>query len=490
MDVFNHSDGGSETPKQPGFTKFSFTKKLPKTKLEDSGLRDDSTKNKTEEKDFVLHVDSVKGINSTKIKEIPKELVVPCPGNALKFDKIKNASSEGKNGPKTVHSEKELGLAAQELIQESKDWEQQREEEAQGNKTNDHLTVRMVEDDEQILFEKDVESRPETSTLAEYDSIPVEGFGMGMLRGMGFKKAEGIGGFKKAAIECIEPEIRPKGLGLGASRSNKDTTKSHGNAEEDLVLAKGAYVFIERGSRQDKDIDQYGTRYGQVDGLNEETARVVVKLALGGMTFSLSENILRVVPKSEYKEYSKVLNKDQYKKHAEKQKAREVEWEKHRSEREHKNKRDRSRSPLDSKYSSERDYTNGHIEHRGRKRTWLRPQLKVRIVDKQYKGGKYYKSKVIVEDVLNPQNCVCRTIDGEGSKVLENVDPSACETIIPKENGIVMIVGGKYNGQLGEILLRNKRAAIADVQLLIDKEVVKLDFDDVCEFTGDIEMYI
>ena len=53
--------------------------KLPKTKLEDSGLRDDSTKNKTEEKDFVLQVDSVKGINSTKIKEMPKELVVPCP---------------------------------------------------------------------------------------------------------------------------------------------------------------------------------------------------------------------------------------------------------------------------------------------------------------------------------------------------------------------------------------------------------------------------
>ena len=273
-------------------------------------------------------------------------------------EEIKNAHSEGKNGPKGVHSEKELDLAAQELIQESKDWEQQREEEAQGNKKNDNLTVRMVEDDEQVMFEKDVESRPETSSLAEYDSIPVEGFGMGMLRGMGFKKEEGIGGFKKAAIECIEPEIRPKGLGLGASRSNKEATKSHGHAEEDLTLAKGAYVFIERGSRQDKDIDQYGTRYGQVEGLNEETARVVVKLALGGVTFSLSENILRVVPKSEYKEYAKVVNKDQYKKHAEKQKDREVEWEKHRSDREHKATRDRSRSPLDSKSSSKQNYSN------------------------------------------------------------------------------------------------------------------------------------
>jgi hypothetical protein len=39
-----------------------------------------------------------------------------------------------------------------------------------------------------------------------------------MLRGMGFKEGEGVGGFKKLAVACIEPVIRPKGLGLGAAR--------------------------------------------------------------------------------------------------------------------------------------------------------------------------------------------------------------------------------------------------------------------------------
>ena len=97
--------------------------------------------------------------------------------------------------------------------------------------------------------------------------------------------------------------------------------------------------------------------------------------------------------------------------------------------------------------------------------------------------------KAIVEDVVNSQNCVCRTIDGDKTKVLENLPSSSFETVIPKERGIVMVLFGKYKGQLGEILLRNKHKARADVQLLLENEVVKLDFDDLCEFTGEIEMY-
>jgi hypothetical protein len=46
-----------------------------------------------------------------------------------------------------------------------------------------------------------------------------------------------------------------------------------------------------------------------VEGLDEETARVVVRLALGGQVVSLSENVIRVVSKKEFKEFGKMLNK-------------------------------------------------------------------------------------------------------------------------------------------------------------------------------------
>lgn len=71
----------------------------------------------------------------------------------------------------------------------------------------------------------------------------------------------------------------------------------------------------------------------KVEGLDEESARVVVKLSVGGQSVSISENVVRVVSKTEYKEYSKIINKDSYTKYKDQQKMREVEWDKGRSAR-------------------------------------------------------------------------------------------------------------------------------------------------------------
>ena len=480
----SQSEDDSKTTKQ--FTAFGFNKKLPNKKLVDSRIRDDSTKNKEEERDYVLKVDSVKGIDSTKPKELPKELVIPCDGNKYKFHETHSIRSSKKNAQ--IQVKEELDVAAQELIQESKDWELRQQDEEEINKKNANLTVKLGQDNEELLFKQDVKSRADVSNLDDYDSIPVEGFGMGMLRGMGFKKEEGIGGFKKAAVKCIEPAVRPKGLGLGAAIPKKETKNTQKPGEtEFLALVKGAYVFIEKGTSQDKYIDKCGTRYGQVDGLDEESARVIVKLALGGATLSLSENILRVVSKSEYKEYGKVVNKDQYKSHVERKKGRQIDGESNESENDRKNGRDRSRSPLHYKDRSDRSYTNGRCVKDGEP-IWIQPQLKVRIIDKNYKGGKYYKIKAIVEDVVSSQNCVCRTLDNERIKVLENLPQSSFETVIPKDYGIIMVLSGKFKGQLGEVLSRNKSKARADIRLLEGEDLVKLDFDDICEFTGVIDM--
>ena len=78
------TDACEKPPKQ--FTSFGFSKKLPAKKLADSSIRDASTKAEDESKDYVLQVDSVKGIDSTKPKEEVKELIIPCEGNKYKFD--------------------------------------------------------------------------------------------------------------------------------------------------------------------------------------------------------------------------------------------------------------------------------------------------------------------------------------------------------------------------------------------------------------------
>merc|ERR1712020_826362 len=94
----NNSDNGIKATKS--FTSFGFSKKLPSKKLEDSRIRDASTKTNEEEKDYVLQVDSSKGIDSTNPKKSEKareELIIPCVGNKYKFDETYVARSEKTN---------------------------------------------------------------------------------------------------------------------------------------------------------------------------------------------------------------------------------------------------------------------------------------------------------------------------------------------------------------------------------------------------------
>ena len=68
--------------------------------------------------------------------------------------------------------------------------------------------------------------------------------------------------------------------------------------------------------------------------MDELTARVIVRLALGGQAVSISENVIRVVGKKEYKEFGKMVNKDSYEKYRDKQTERQEQWDKDRSKRE------------------------------------------------------------------------------------------------------------------------------------------------------------
>jgi len=501
---------------------FGFARKSVLTKkLQDSGLRDKSTLNDEQEKDFVKEVNLKRGLESTKPKpETKKALVIPCHGNKYKFDLEAKKAKIDQGQTKAATEEDEA--AAKELEADSKRWAEGEESKAESRGRNEGLTIAMNQEErEKAVLDSDLEDRADVSTLDDYENVPVQGFGLAVLRGMGFKAEEGIGGFKKAAVQCIEPDIRPKGLGLGAQRPNKgggggggESKAAKKDGEEDLSMKKGAFVLVERGANKGC--------YGKVEGLDEETARVVVKLSVGNAdSVSISENIVKVVSKEEYKKYSRVINKDEYEKYAKKQRDREIEWngdskQKTSSERErtsrgnnerdskHKTDREDTREYRDSKHRTDREYRDSKHktdrEHRdshgskdlssssngGGSSSWLRPHLRVRLIDEDYKKGKYFNSKAIVEDVVSPYSCVVRTDTG---RLLDEVDPRYCETVVPKgEKAAVMIVHGRRKGRIAEILCRDKANCTAAVQLLPDKdEVLKLSYDDICEYTGDLD---
>ncbi|KAJ5938720.1 hypothetical protein N7466_001854 [Penicillium verhagenii] len=80
--------------------------------------------------------------------------------------------------------------------------------------------------DETSNFRTDVDSRPESATLDQYNAIPVEEFGAALLRGMGWKDGQSIGRGNYGSSAPVEkdkkplvPARRPGFLGIGAKDS-------------------------------------------------------------------------------------------------------------------------------------------------------------------------------------------------------------------------------------------------------------------------------
>ncbi|KAA8900184.1 DExH-box splicing factor binding site-domain-containing protein, partial [Sphaerosporella brunnea] len=73
---------------------------------------------------------------------------------------------------------------------------------------------------EDAAYKRDVESRPDVPTLTGYAAVPVEDFGAALLRGMGWKDGEELGGKQGKAGDKSDKlrlvEERPAFLGIGA----------------------------------------------------------------------------------------------------------------------------------------------------------------------------------------------------------------------------------------------------------------------------------
>lgn len=174
--------------------------------------------------------------------------------------------------------------ATNELLKEAK---------GENNKNEEQNTLSLPLNSDQLPLDGASES-----TLDDYEQIPVAMFGLACLRGMGLKE-EDIANQKSKASQ---PELRPKGMGLGADKIAKPTKLLVAPApNETLEIKKGACVRILAG--------KYRDLYGQIESLDDETGRLIVKLALGGGRESITGSLVQPISKQEYAQYSKVLSK-------------------------------------------------------------------------------------------------------------------------------------------------------------------------------------
>lgn len=90
-------------------------------------------------------------------------------------------------------------------------------------------------------------------------------------------------------------------------------------------------------------------------------------------------------------------------------------------------------------------------------------------------------------DVVSTDRCVCQTEEG---RLLEDIPQTVLETVVPKtQNTHVRVVRGRHRGQLALLLERDTSKYSAVIQLLLEKSIVTVDYDDICEHIGDVNEF-
>ncbi|KAH8925999.1 hypothetical protein BT69DRAFT_1348337 [Atractiella rhizophila] len=106
------------------------------------------------------------------------------------------------------------------------------------------------EQDELDAFRADVQSRPDSSTLEDYERVPVAAFGLALLRGMGLKKGA-------AMTPAYQPPARPAFLGIGAKPMadalELDDAQRAERAREERRKGKEKFVPLTRREKERDD---------------------------------------------------------------------------------------------------------------------------------------------------------------------------------------------------------------------------------------------
>ncbi|KAB0404995.1 hypothetical protein E2I00_015911 [Balaenoptera physalus] len=403
--------------------------------------------------------------------EAPKELVIPLIQNGH----LRQPPTQAP-GPSThteVLVDGMLSQAVKELIEESTKSLEERE-----NAGVDHtLAIPMIQkgctpNGEGADSEPQAETVPEE---ADYEAVPVEAYGLAMLRGMGWKPGEGIGRTFNQVVKPRVNSLRPRGLGLGANLTEvqalaptgphhllrPDEEPEKDKEDQPQGLAPGGAVAVLSGPHRGL--------YGKVEGLDPDNARAMVRLAVGSRMVTVSQ-VSKTSPRQQNGTTSS--------------------WKALQHQDLHVRQEDsaRKRKHHPDRWDSEhlrwgQDAPAAKSEKAApRSQHWLHRDLRVRFVDKLHKGGQYYNTKMTIEDVLSPDTCVCRTDEGQ---VLEGLREDMLETLVPKVQGNrVMVVLGPWAGRVGHLLDRDREQSRALVQLQRESRVVELHYDAICQYVG------
>ncbi|XP_014117345.1 PREDICTED: G patch domain and KOW motifs-containing protein [Pseudopodoces humilis] len=270
-----------------------------------------------------------------------------------------------------------------------------------------------------------------------------------MLRGMGWSQGQGIGRTFPRVVTPLEHRPRPRGLGLGAEAAPPGAPKPGEPSQGGPAV--GDPVRVEAGPHRGVE--------GKVEALDPETGRALVRLQLGGQVVAVNQHGLSPVSTGACGRPPQKGSEEQGG-----EPPRGGPKRKEPPENERAGKQPRGAPPAPPH--------------------WLRRDLRVRCVDRAFRGGRFYNCKMQIEDLLAPDTCVCRTDDG---RLVEGLREASLETVVPRgSSDRVMVVLGEHKGKVGRILEREPERGRALVRLGrgAAPQVLPLPYDSICHYLG------
>ncbi|CAL4930140.1 unnamed protein product [Urochloa decumbens] len=116
---------------------------------------------------------------------------------------------------------------------------------------------------------------------------------------------------------------------------------------------------------------------------------------------------------------------------------------------------------------------------------WLHSHIRVRVVSKKL-GKRLYLMKGKVVDVVSPT--ACDVVMEDGSEVVQGVGQDMLETVLPRTNGMVLVLYGTHKGVCGRLVEKNSEEETGLVEDADTKAVVRVRYGQMAEYTGDLEL--
>ncbi|KAF6206273.1 hypothetical protein GE061_017502 [Apolygus lucorum] len=256
-------------------------------------------------------IEYIKCVEDKTVKLVHEEVVkpkvlpiIPMPPGSSVRDRILEAvkareakSGSGKGAPKDTDGEQLNGAEKLPTVQNGAEGKPEEQVEVKPLTLDEMAAKELLENakmdteekKEALVIQAEEGANRKQSTLDDYESMPINDFGLAMLRGMGWDPKKGIG-LNEKVVTPTAPQLRPKGMGLGADKALVAQTQPGKTSSEEMVMKKGSMV----------------------KALKELPGRIMVRLTLSNTVVSLSEFMVQLVGPTEYNKNSKVMNLDKY----------------------------------------------------------------------------------------------------------------------------------------------------------------------------------